>query len=106
MEALASRTAGSEEETRAAPTPFAAPEVSLRKEFRISGQIGEAGQKDKLSYTSLTNQIESGVKKGYSDVEIIEAVVRAVSPGLRSCDLLKIKQGLTCQMFKTILIII
>ena len=41
----------------ATPTPLAAPEVTLRKEFRICGQIGEAGQKEKLSYTSLTNQI-------------------------------------------------
>lgn len=97
----ASGTAGSEEKTTA--TPLAAPEVTLRKEFRISGQIGEAGQKDKLSYTSLTNQMESGVKKGYSDVEIIEAVVRAVSPGLHLRDLLEVKQDLTLQMLKTIL---
>lgn len=40
------------------PAPFNAPEVILRKHFRIWGQIGEAGQKDKLSFTSLTNQIE------------------------------------------------
>lgn len=50
------------------------PEVTLRREFRVSGQIGEAGQKDKWSYTSLNNQIESGVRKAYGEAEIIEAV--------------------------------
>ncbi|KAI3352360.1 hypothetical protein L3Q82_005325 [Scortum barcoo] len=64
------------------PTPITTPEVTVRKDFRIWGQIGEAGQKDKLSFTSLTNQIESGLKKGYSETDIIEAVIKAVSPGL------------------------
>lgn len=67
------------------------PEVTLRREFRVFGQIGEAGQKEKLSYTSLNNQIESGVRKGYAEAEIIEAVIRAVSPGLPLRELLEIK---------------
>lgn len=67
------------------------PEVTLRREFRVFGQIGEAGQKEKLSYTSLNNQIESGVRKGYAEVEIVEAVIRAVSPGLPLRELLEIK---------------
>lgn len=50
-----------------------------------------------ILHTCLTNQIEVEVKKGYSDVEIIEAVVRAVSPGLHLRDLLEVKQGLTLQ---------
>ena len=73
------------------PVPLTAPEVTLRKDFRIWGQIGESRQKDKLSFTSLTNQIESGLKKGYSVTEIIEPVIKAVSPGLHLGDLLKIK---------------
>lgn len=36
-----------------------------RKDFRIIGQIGEVGQKDKLNFTSLERQIERGLKKGY-----------------------------------------
>lgn len=79
------------------------PEVTLRREFRISGQIGEAGQKDKLSYTSLMNQIETGQRKGHSEAEIIEAVIRAVSPGLPLRDLLEIKRNLTLATLKTIL---
>lgn len=79
------------------------PEVTLRREFRISGQIGEAGQKDKLSYTGLMNQIETGQRKGHSETEIIEAVIRAVSPGLALRDLLEIKNNLTLAILKTIL---
>lgn len=46
------------EDTRTATTlPTTLPEVTLRLEFRICGQIGEAGQREKLSYTSLINQI-------------------------------------------------
>lgn len=92
------------EETRA--TAVSQPvlsEVTLRREFRISGQIGEAGQREKLSYTSLINQIESGLRKGHSETEIIEAVTRAVSPGLHLRDMLEIKRDLTLPTLKTIL---
>lgn len=85
------------------PAPFTTPEVTLRKDFRIWGQIGEAGQKDKLSFTSLTNQIDSGLKKGYSETEIIEAVIKAVSPGLHLRDLLEVKRDLTLPTLRTIL---
>ncbi len=79
------------------------PEVTLRRGFRVFGQIGEAGQKEKLSYTSFNIQIESGVRKGYAEAEIIEAVIRAVSPGLPLRELLEIKRDLTLSTLKTIL---
>lgn len=92
------------EETRAVTvTPPALSEVTLRREFRICGQIGEAGQRDKLSYTSLMNQIESALRKGHLETEIIEAVTRAVSPGLHLRDMLEIKRDLTLPTLKTIL---
>ncbi|XP_030267757.1 uncharacterized protein LOC115578758 isoform X1 [Sparus aurata] len=101
--ALAIMTA-KEEDTRTATTaPTRLPEVTLRREFRIIGQIGEAGQKDKLSYTSLINQIESGQWKGHGEAKIIEAVTRAVSPGLHLREMLEIKQELTLHTLKTIL---
>lgn len=84
-------------------TPTRLPEVTLRREFRIMGQIGEAGQKEKLSYTSLINQIESALQKGHGEAEIIEAVTRAVSPGLHLREMLEIKRGLTLPTLKTIL---
>lgn len=83
--------------------PASVPEVTLRKDFRIFGQIGEPGQKEKLSYTSLINQIESGLKKGYTETEVVEAVVRAVSPGLHLRELLEIKRNMTLPSLKTIL---
>ncbi len=67
------------EEARTATTLLSTlPEVTLRREFQICGKIGEAYQKDKLSDTSLINQIESGQHKGHSEAVIIEAVKRAV----------------------------
>ncbi|XP_019221791.1 uncharacterized protein LOC109204700 [Oreochromis niloticus] len=79
------------------------PEVTIRREFRISGQIGERGQKDKLSYSNLIHQIEMGLKKNHSEAEIIEAVVRAISPGLSLRDMLEIKTDLTLMQLRTIL---
>ena len=52
----------------------------LRYEFKISGQIGEPGQLDKLTYVSLIHQIDSGIEKGYSEREITDAVIKAISP--------------------------
>lgn len=49
------------------------PEVTIRREFRISGQIGEWGQKDKLSYSNLMHQIEMGLKRNHSEAKIVEA---------------------------------
>ena len=64
----------------------AKPSVLVR-EFKISGQIGEPGQKDKLTYVSLIHQIDSGLERGYSDKDICysdkdicDAVIKAISP--------------------------
>ncbi|KAK5902713.1 hypothetical protein CesoFtcFv8_007946 [Champsocephalus esox] len=79
------------------------PEVTIRREFRICGQIGEGGQRDKLSYTNLIHQIESGLRKGHGESEVIEAVIRAISPGLKLRDMLEIKTELTLPQLKIIL---
>lgn len=78
-------------------------EVTLRREFKICGQIGDPGQRDKLSYLSLVRQIEMGIDKGHSETEIVEAVIRAISPGLPLRDMLEIKRGLTLSKLLTIL---
>lgn len=75
----------------------------MRREFKICGQIGENEQKDKLSYLSLVHQIENGSEKGHSETEIIEAVIRAISPGMPVRDMLEIKWGLTLSKLLTIL---
>ncbi len=87
----------------AQPQPSRVPEVTIRRDFKISGQIGERGQKDRLSYTNLMHQIESGVQKGHTETEIVDAVVRAISPGLSLRDMLEIKSHLTLLQLKTIL---
>ncbi|KAK0136610.1 hypothetical protein N1851_023455 [Merluccius polli] len=47
------------------------PEVTIRRDFKICGQIGEKGQKDKLSYTNLMHQIDRGLMRGHSEAEVI-----------------------------------
>lgn len=83
--------------------PGRVPEVTSRREFRVSGQIGEGGPRDKLSYTNLLHQMECGLRKGHSESEVIEAVIRAISPGLRLRDMLELKTELTLSQLKTIL---
>ena len=53
----------------------------LRKELKIRGQIGEAGQKDKLTYVSLMHQIKQARLTGYTDQEVINAVISSMVPG-------------------------
>ena len=54
-------------------------DVYKLKDFKISGIIGGPGEKDRLSYLSLSYQIENGKKLGYSDEKICGAVIRAVA---------------------------
>lgn len=63
---------------RSQDNPQAAKLNPFRKEFKIHGSIEP---KKGLSFVSLARQIDSGVKKGYSEVEIVDGVVRAVPLG-------------------------
>ena len=54
--------------------------LSPKREFKISGQIGDPGQTEKLTFVSLTNQIDYGIKCGYPEDEIIAAVTRSIAP--------------------------
>ena len=58
---------------------MSAPSI-LHREFKISGQIGEPGQYDKLTYVSLIHQIDSGLAKGYSEKDVADAVIKSISP--------------------------
>ena len=75
----------------------------FRKELRISGQIGEPNQKDRLSFTSLNHQIEAALLRGYNETEVIEAVVRAINPGLRLRSYLENHSRLTLTTLRTVL---
>ena len=47
----------------------------LKRDFKISGQIGEAEQQDKLTYVALMHQIDLGLTKGYKESEVVETVI-------------------------------
>lgn len=53
--------------------------VQTRREFKINGSVG--GEKDSLSYISLSFQMGQGRKAGYTHAEIQAAVIRAIKPG-------------------------
>ena len=49
----------------------------LRREYKLSGQIGEPEKTEKLTFVSLIHQIDSCLKRGYKESEIVDAVIRA-----------------------------
>ena len=67
----------------------------FKKDFRINGHVGESTSRDTLSFSSLEHQIEGGLRKGYMEMEIMEAVIRAVNPGLKLRSYLEGKRDLT-----------
>lgn len=73
------------------------------REFKIQGTIGEPGQKDKLTYQSLISQIETGLKRNYSNKEVVLAVIRAVQPGLQLRSYLESVSDLTLERLRKIL---
>ena len=76
---------------------------SFKKEFKISGQIGDSRQKDRLSFTSLAHQINAGLNRGYQEKEVTEAVIRAINAGLRLRSYLEGKPDLTLATLRKIL---
>ena len=52
----------------------------LKREFKISGTIGEPGQTGKLSFVSLTHQIDSGIEREYKETNTVDAVIRSIAP--------------------------
>ena len=54
----------------------------LQKDFKIESQIGEAGQRDKISYVILIQQINEAKSSSYNKEDIIDSVIRARAPSL------------------------
>jgi len=71
------------------------PSPHWHKDFKISGQIGDPGQKEKLIFSSLAHQIEKGLSRGYPKCEIVDAIIRAISTGLQLRSYLEGKPNLT-----------
>ena len=76
---------------------------TYRKDLRISGQVGDTHQRDTLTFSSLHHQINATVSKGYAEGEIVEAVLRAINPGLRLRSYLENYPDLTLDTLKMIL---
>ena len=69
-----------ENDQNALPTNSMQTPSILRRDFKISGQIGEPGQADKLTYVSLIHQIESALEKGFTEKEIADGIIKSISP--------------------------
>ena len=76
---------------------------TLRRQFKINGQIGEPDQKDKISFSSLARQIQIGLTQGYVENEIVDGVIRAITPGLVLRSYLETYKDLTLDRLKRIL---
>ena len=74
-----------------------------RRQFKVNGQIGEPKQKDKISFSSLARQIQTGLAQGYSENEIVDGVIRSITPGLVLRSYLEAYKDLTLDRLKKIL---
>ena len=75
----------------------------FKKELKFTGQIGSPKDTSELSFSSLAHQIENARKKNYSDQEICEATIKAISPGLNVRSCLEGKTDLTLPQLRRIL---
>ena len=75
----------------------------FRREFKIHGVVAGDNFNDGLSFVSLARQIESGIKAGYKETEIVEAVIRAVSPNLKLRSYLEMIQDLSLSLLRQIM---
>ena len=67
----------------------------LKKDFKIKGTVGMPGQKGTLAFSSPAHVIDNAERKEYSEAEICEEVVRAISPELSLRGLLEGKSDLS-----------
>ena len=74
-----------------------------KRDFKIHGLVAGDKFKDGLTFVSLSQQIDAGVKAGYKENEIIDAVIRAVSPSLQLRSYLEMIQDLTLTRLRLIL---
>ncbi|CAB3994114.1 Hypothetical predicted protein [Paramuricea clavata] len=76
---------------------------AFKRDFKIFGTIRDESHKDGLSFVSLGRQIDTGIESGNKETEIIEAVIRAVSPSLKLRSHLEIMSELSLSPLKQIL---
>ena len=61
------------------------------RQFKINGMIGDPGQKNCLSYSSLCFQIRQGESQGYTIQEIYAGVIKAIEAGNPFRDVLELE---------------
>ena len=76
---------------------------ALRRRFKISGQIREPEQKDKVSFSSLARQIQTGLAQGYVESEIVDGVICSIIPEMVLRSYLETYKDLTLDRLKKIL---
>ena len=74
----------------------------LKRELKIHDQIN-GDFKDSLLFVSLVRQIETAVKAGYTESEVTESVIRAVSPSLKLRSYLEMVTDLSLARLRQIL---
>ena len=85
-------------------TEVKVPSIMLRKDFNISGKIGDFGKREgSISFTSLVHQVENAIKVGYENYEIVEACIKAIEPGSKLRFYLESKPDLTFPVLRKIL---
>ena len=52
--------------------------VGKFRELKLDGVIGKPGEKKKLNYRSLVSQIRNAITRGFSDSDIVSAVIRCI----------------------------
>ena len=75
----------------------------FKKKLKFTGQIGCLKDTSKLLFSSLAHEIENVKKKNYSDQEICEATIKAISKGLNLRSYLEGKTDLTLPHLRRIL---
>jgi hypothetical protein len=78
LESMESTSSGGGMEKKLEPITEKKPQ--LLNYVRTSRKSGQIGCKAGISYTRLIRQIETGKQKGYSEVDIIDGVIKAVLP--------------------------
>ena len=77
--------------------------TALRRDFKIMGVIGGEEQKDRLSFVSLMRQIDAQLEKGYKEREVIDAIIRAISPLLKLRSYLETMKEVTLSKLRQML---
>ena len=77
------------------------PVSVFRKDFKVSGQINDS--KNGITFVSLIRQIETGVQKGFSELEIVDGVIKCIAPGLQLRDYLEGRCSLDLKSLRWIL---